>query len=157
MDKETDSAGSLHLGTRLELFVDDTLIDEMNGLTQELHNPVPRAAAIVVDGAWESPHLGYPTVFADGDTFKMYYRAMEASKTDSWPSGTAYAENRDGITWTKPQLGIADFRGSRANNLVWNTGQGTNPSGGINLCPFKDANPAGNRSQDIGPRRTFAL
>lgn len=29
-----------------------------------------------------------------------------------------YAESRDGITWTKPELGIVVYEGSRANNLV---------------------------------------
>ena len=30
----------------------------------------------------------------------------------------AYAESTDGVTWTKPDLGLVDYHGSRANNLV---------------------------------------
>ena len=135
------AAEPVDVGSRLELFVDDVLIDRMDGVAQRLCRPVPREPAIVVDRPWESPHFGYVTVFADRDLFKMYYRAMECSKEGSWPSGSAYAESTDGIHWTKPVLDIADFRGSTANNLVWNHKQSTNPSAGINLCPFRDDNP----------------
>lgn len=131
----------IDIASRLELFVDDVLIDAMTGVARELQSPVPCEATIVVDHPWESPHLGYPTVFRDGDRFRLYYRAMECTKAGAWPSGSAVAESDDGIHWTKPRLGIADYRGSTDNNLVWNEGQSTNPSAGINLCPFKDTNP----------------
>ena len=39
-----------------------------------------------------------------------------------------------GFNWTKPSLGLIEFNGSKDNNIVW-----TEP--GINLAPFKDANP----------------
>jgi hypothetical protein len=32
---------------------------------------------------------------------------------------TCYAESDDGLTWTKPNLGIFEFNGSRDNNIVW--------------------------------------
>jgi len=32
---------------------------------------------------------------------------------------TCYAESDDGLTWTKPNLGIFEFDGSRDNNIVW--------------------------------------
>lgn len=32
--------------------------------------------------------------------------------------GLCYAESRDGIAWTKPDLGLIEFEGSRSNNLV---------------------------------------
>ena len=32
--------------------------------------------------------------------------------------GIAYAESDDGIVWRKPRLGLTDFAGSKANNLV---------------------------------------
>ena len=130
------------IGSRLELFIDDDLIDEMRGVVQELHSPIPREVSVGVDKPWESPHIGYATVFQDGDLFRMYYRAMNASTTDVWPSSTAYAESRDGIVWEKPALGVIDFRGSIATNVVWSEGQTTNPSAGNVLCPFKDGNPA---------------
>ena len=32
---------------------------------------------------------------------------------------TCYAESEDGLTWTKPDLGIFEFDGSSDNNIVW--------------------------------------
>src|SRR5262249_23493524 len=37
--------------------------------------------------------------------------------------------------WEKPKLGLFEFQGSKANNIVW-VGEGTH-----NFTPFKDANP----------------
>jgi hypothetical protein len=31
---------------------------------------------------------------------------------------TCYAESRDGITWTKPKLGLFEFEGSMENNII---------------------------------------
>jgi hypothetical protein len=33
-------------------------------------------------------------------------------------TGLLYAESEDGITWTKPDLGITEWKGSKANNLI---------------------------------------
>ena len=43
----------LNIGSRLELFVDDYLIDTMAGVTQELHSPQRQNIAIVFDKPWE--------------------------------------------------------------------------------------------------------
>ena len=33
--------------------------------------------------------------------------------------GICYATSRDGITWEKPKLGVVEYDGSKANNIVW--------------------------------------
>jgi len=54
----------------------------------------------------------------------MYYKAwhIEVSEgkvtTGSHPLFCCYAESKDGIVWQKPELGIVEFRGSTANNIV---------------------------------------
>ncbi len=30
-----------------------------------------------------------------------------------------YASSKDGITWTKPELGLVDYDGNKANNILW--------------------------------------
>ena len=47
-----------------------------------------------------------------------------------------YAESTDGIHWTKPELGLFEFEGSKQNNIVWD-GAGTH-----SFTPFMDTNPA---------------
>jgi hypothetical protein len=30
-----------------------------------------------------------------------------------------YATSKDGITWVKPELGLVEYEGSKANNILW--------------------------------------
>ena len=122
------------IGSRLELFVDDDMIDIMQGVTLKLHPPVRKEIAVQLDAPWEGPISFYVTVFKDEDRYRMYYRGEHHEGGP--PAVTAYAESEDGITWIKPALGVVDFQGARENSIVWD-GEGTH-----NFAPFKDANPA---------------
>lgn len=127
------------IGSRLELFVDGAIVDELHGGAElRLHHPVPREIVLVTDRPWEGNTCGYATIFRDGDIVRMYYRGshFDAEKRrKTHPEFTCYAESRDGIHWTRPELGFFEFQGSKANNIVW-TGAGTH-----NFTPFKDSNP----------------
>jgi len=129
----------LPIGSRLEPFVDDYLIETMKGAELRLHSPTPKEIAITFDKPWEGNVSAYVTVFEDTDRFRMYYRGMDYDpKTGkSGPEQVCYAESRDGIRWTRPDLNLFEFGGSKQNNIVWQ---------GIachNFTPFKDANPDG--------------
>ncbi len=117
---------------RLQLFVDRSLIDARAGADLVLHSPVPREVAFAFDRPWEGETSAYPTVLKDGDVYRAYYRGSGHEGTHEV---TGYAESRDGITWTKPALGLFEFGGSRENSIVW-MGAGTH-----NFAPFLDANP----------------
>jgi hypothetical protein len=128
----------IDIGTRRELFVDEYLIEHMQGARLQLHHPVPRDVAVVHDTDWEGNTCGYHTVFQDGDLYRMYYRGSHHgtdTERGEHPQFTCYAESRDGIHWVKPELELYEFAGSTANNIVW-AGSGTH-----NFAPFKDANP----------------
>jgi len=63
-------------------------------------------------------------------------------RTDSHPRFCAYAESADGIVWEKPKLGLHEFAGSKANNIVM-TSEAMN---GLAIdaghpAVFKDQNP----------------
>ena len=127
------------IGTRLELFVDDWLIDRLDGATRVLHSPVPQDVALVCNAPWEGNTSKQITVSRDGDLYRMYYRGSQADYTPSEITGrhevTCYAESTDGINWEKPSLGLVEFEGSRDNNIIWDR------SGSHNFMPFRDANP----------------
>lgn len=141
----------IDLENRRELFVDDYLIEKLEGVALNLHEPIPREVAIVHDAPWEGETSAYHTVFQDGDLYRMYYRGSGGG----WRRGkrmerhhmshetTCYAESRDGIHWTKPELGLFEHNGSKANNIVW-----FGP-GGHNFAPFQDGNP------DCPPERRY--
>lgn len=132
----------LDIGSRRELFVEDTLVDSLGGAAQlRLHHPTPQNVAIVHDKPWEGTGSGYHTVFRDGDLYRMYYRGWHLDFKDGKLSTAAhdpfycYAESTDGITWKKPDLGLFEFQGNKANNIVLQ-GLGTH-----NFAVFRDDNP----------------
>lgn len=134
------AAEPLDIGSQRELFVDDYLVGQLGGeARQTLQKPVPREVVLVTDKPWEGNTCAYYTIFQDGDVYRMYYRGShfdERTRQSAHPEVVCYAESRDGIQWTKPELGLCEFAGSKANNIIWNG------SGGHNFAPFKDANPA---------------
>ena len=127
------------LGGRRELFVDSLLIAEMTGdLRQHVHQPEPKEVVLVTGQSWEGNTCAYYTLFQDGDLYRMYYRgshADEKTQKSLHPEVTCYAESPDGIHWTKPELGLFEWDGSRANNIVL-MGLGTHC-----FVPFRDENP----------------
>lgn len=139
---------ALDLGTRLELLVDDCLIESMTGGAElRLHHPVPQEVAIVHDEAWEGSGGNYHSMFQDGDLYRMYYHGWQLTVADGelllpHELVTCYAESDDGILWRKPKLGLIEFDGSRENNIVLASGDldGVAVDGG-HIAVFKDDNP----------------
>ncbi len=132
------SAEPIDIGNRLELFVDDHLIGDIKGdARQQLLRPEPKEVVFVADAPWEGNTSGYYTYFRDGDLYKMIYRGWQhdAQKKAVHKEVTCYAESKDGIHWTKPNLGLFEWNGSKANNIVWLT------PGTHNFTAFRDDNP----------------
>ncbi len=129
--------GVIDLGSRLELFVDDYLIERLRGASLRLQAPTPREVVISFTKPWEGPGCAFYTVFRDGDIMRLYYRgATMKSRTIAAHEVACCAESQDGIRWVRPKLGFCEFRGSTANNVVWD-GVGSH-----NFTPFRDTNPA---------------
>jgi hypothetical protein len=128
------------LGTRLEPLVDEHLIDRLAGDARlQVQQPTPGEVVLTADAPWEGNTSAYYTVLQDGDVYRMYYRGShydEGTKQAAHREVACYAESRDGIRWTKPELGLHDFNGSKQNNIIWD-GEGTHC-----FTPFLDTNPA---------------
>lgn len=128
----------INIGSRLELFVDDYLIDEMNNAELKLHHPRRESPAFHFDKPWEGGLCGYVTVINDEDLYRMYYRGLPLSSQDPHQLDvTCYAESTDGLQWSKPNLGIHEINGSRNNNVIL-SGAGSVTH---NFSPFLDTNP----------------
>lgn len=118
------------IGTRREFFWDDTLVDTaQTTATFRLHPPQRREVVMVHDAPWEGDGCNYHCIVKDVDRYRLYYLAWQMLDPDVTPdvinhrSGgivVAYAESRDGLSWVKPDLGIREFKGSRANNILLN-------------------------------------
>lgn len=121
-----------HLTNRMRLFINPAEKDRNAGamLKEEFFSNPPKRWEARFDNA-------YPTIIQDPATklYRLYYTLfiIDPSSTsvplERRPSETyrpshdrvialAVAESRDGVTWVKPELGIIEFEGSTANNLV---------------------------------------
>jgi len=130
----------LNIGTRRELFLDDQLIQNRKNLEFKMHPPMGRETVMFYDQPWEGSGSDFQTVFKDGAIFRMYYMAAQLTNSDGTKFGghpvyACYAESKDGIHWSKPDLGLFEFNGSSKNNIVWATPDLDN------FTPFIDSKP----------------
>lgn len=128
----------INLGSKLELFTDTFLIDEMKNALLRLQTPRDEGAVIFFDKPWEGVFSAYTTIILDGDLYRMYYRGVPAAGKDGSDSEvTCYAESADGFTWNKPMLGLYTINGSSANNVILAHAAPVTH----NFSPFLDDNP----------------
>ena len=127
----------LNIGSRRELFIDNLLIDRLDGASLKLQTPQPGGVAVrfgAEEGDVDSPLSGYTTVLKDGDTYRLYYRGRGYERTPrGFESLTCYAESSDGVHWTKPDLGLVEVDGSKHNNVILDNGW--------QFSPFLDTRP----------------
>lgn len=110
------AAAPLRLANQRELFVDQAVIDAVQGVEVRLGSPIPAGVVMTFDRPWEGRFCTFVSVLRDGAKFRMYYRGVGdgGPKTEI----TCYAESDDGITWRKPNLGLVERNGSRENNVI---------------------------------------
>src|SRR3954468_9414483 len=126
------------IGTRVEMFVDERLIDSAHrsGISLELQTPIRREIVLTTDKPWEGIFSAYFTILQDGPKFRLYYRGSGPVGDSSEQQHTRYAETTDGIHFVPPNLGLHKFNGSKDNNIIL-TGIASH-----NFSPFLDTNPA---------------
>lgn len=97
------------IGSRRELFVDRFLVAELIDAELKLHTP-----QLMLPVSPARPHGHYATVLKADDLFQFYYRG-DTKPGNHWKKGweqyhdgevTLYAESKDGIHWTLPDLGL---------------------------------------------------
>jgi len=136
------------VGMRLEMFVDEVLVEKKINVSRKVHEPVPGEVAIKFDQPWEGNVCAYYTIIRESSSwFRLYYRAghidinaLKQRRTVTNGQRTCYAESKDGgQTWVKPMLGLFEYpvgSGNMNNNIIWTDERSTE-----NFTPFKDSNP----------------
>jgi len=129
---------NIELGNRREIFVDHYLIDQLNGLEIRMHPPVDEGNVMNFNKPWEGQFSAYCTVIKDQEIYRLYYRGIpEVGQDGSDMEVTCYAESKDGIHWTKPNLNIHKVKGSYENSVILaNAAPVTH-----NFSPFLDTHP----------------
>ena len=125
---------SADIGSRNEPFVDDWLIERMQGVSLVLHPPAKREVVLVADRPWEGGNSAYYTAMQAGSGVRLYYRGY-CPDDGSEDQATCLAESGDGIHFTRPALGLYPFPGAPDNNIVYRGALSHN------FTPFLDANP----------------
>ena len=116
----------IRLGNERQLFVDDFLIETLEGTQQTLNQPVRFEGNPVLsmaakgDPSWAAgmPH-SFGSVLYDEkhQVFKMWYSLHAGSGSDE-DSVLCFASSVDRIHWDKPGLQIFEYRGTKYNNIV---------------------------------------
>jgi len=126
-------AGLGNVGNQRQLFVDTAFFDQSENIRLQLQQPAKTGEKnIQYDKPWESASLNWFCVLQDpggSDTqakFRMWYECYDVA---GWPTSDdtsfCYAESRDGIHWTKPELGLFEYQGNKNNNILFRQiGQG---------------------------------
>jgi len=136
----SSAADPVAIGTRRELFVDRLLVGELANTTLKLH--APQLAPAVSP---PRPQGHYATVLKAEDKFQFYYRG-DQKPGNHWKQGweqyhegevTLYAESKDAIHWTLPNLGLFDHPTFPAGNIVLMNEFLVNH----NFTPFIDTKP----------------
>ncbi len=128
---------TVDIGSRIEPFFDDFLIDTNNGTELMLHHPERREAAFVCDAPWESGVAFFNSIIQEDDRILLFYRAStDRSKGEDFQN-IALAESFDrGYSFVRPKLGIVtDPDIDSDNNLI---AVGEMP---LVPPPFRDTNP----------------
>jgi hypothetical protein len=90
------------------------------GVSLELHAASRMARPVLARGAPGTPDAGavayYGTVIRIGDELRMWYLG-EAGNGGRWRQRLLLATSRDGIHWTRPELGLVAFNGNTRNNI----------------------------------------
>jgi hypothetical protein len=117
------SPETLNIADNRELFLDDYLIDKLNGAALKLQLrslDSDNGLQQLNFSGFEAKEKGYsyPTILWDKDLYKLYYRGYTEGLSGD-PSETAcYAYSRDGVNFFKPALGLHDVDGSKQNNVI---------------------------------------
>jgi len=124
------SSGALVIGGAKQLFLgpwaddgrDKYLIESMDGVTMTMNEThVAPDPVILPELAWERHDL-HQQVLQDGDRIRMYYTTRDFDALIRGEENALmllYAESTDGVHFTRPELGLHEWKGSRANNILF--------------------------------------
>ncbi len=108
---------------RTILFVDDEAVMYRPGTIKRVVTfEKPLAQPVIApDKAWEGM-LGWTSVHRDAATgrYQLWYQAYQERRTEdkTLKCVVCYAESADGLTWTKPDLGLFPFYEEKRTNIV---------------------------------------
>lgn len=104
------------LGSARELFLDDYRIESANDVQRVVH-PGKKLSTPVLrpDQPWETSAYTYGSAIKIGGRYRLWYTCYNDVPPNYFQ---CYAESRDGVHFSKPDLGLFEWNGSTHNNIV---------------------------------------
>lgn len=128
----------INVASKRELFVDRHLVENLEGARLVLAEPRDEGVVFRFDRPWEGPFCTYATVIDRGDDFLLYYRGLPRAGGDGTSiETTCVALSPDGLSWTRPELGLFEVAGTRKNNVILAEAAPVTH----NFSPFLDTRP----------------
>ncbi len=121
-----------------EVCWDMHIVEKNENVKLTMHKPVKKNIAFEFDTAWEGAKVHYLAAVKEGEKYRLYYRG-EGDDING-PAYQCVAESDDGITYTRPNLGMFEFEGSKNNN-IHHIEDADNYKFTDNFSIFKDPNP----------------
>lgn len=121
------------IGSRRELFWDDYLVDNsMTTAYRRMLQPIKREVAFWFDHPLDIRCISYPLLLKAEEGYRLYYVGWQKGGI----SRLLVLLSEDGLHWTRPNLGIHEYEGSKDNNIVLEADEFRD-----NMYIFRDTNP----------------
>lgn len=151
--------GLFHFGSKKIVFLDWWYLEAGYGYRRGSDGPemmpygvkldsfkpkISKTPILVADKPWETDFIGaYISIIKDGDLYKMWYEGFTGYYKEGGDKSSrfCYAESKDGLHWTKPDLGIVEWNGSKENNIIFVPSMHPNKYGFHGSGVFIDSNP----------------
>lgn len=141
---------ALVIENRRELFIDDYIVDKLNGVSFRLGQPVSAGSVMTFTAPWEGQFSFYNTIVFDGSVYRMYYRGLTGYENKGDQQVTCYAVSVDGQNWVKPNVGLFKVNGTFENNVVvMDNEDGSTHNFTVLYDPNKNV-PAGEKFKAVG-------
>ena len=112
-----EESAMVPIGER-QLFLDDYVIAEINGLTRTMHQPAKKGAVIRPNWKWgEQAKTAHAAPIWNPERKVFQFWDLYANQPPC-NDVSGYYESSDGLHWSKPIVGQIEFRGSKENNYV---------------------------------------
>ncbi len=111
----------INIGTEKQVFLDGFLVDSKHNIGRRMHTPRRDGEILIApDRRWDRDPEGrgesigsYSSVLKEDGKIRIWYDSRRAENLR-----VAYAESEDGIHFKKPEIGLHEIEGSKANNIV---------------------------------------
>lgn len=113
----------LKVSSKAQLFIDDFMIHSAKGIVRTLHQPVKYANNPVMKPKtpWEREPYWGQTIWANGTIIKDSESGLWRMYYNGGKRFGCMAVSKDLLEWTRPELGMVEYNGAKANNIVFET------------------------------------